>query len=352
MIEENKKLYIIILNWNGTNDTIECLKSVRNNSYNNYQIVLVDNGSEYASLSELKSWCDLNFKQIAFYNKSQAEKGGLIPVEELLNQEESLNRLVFIENNENLGFAAGNNVALNYMLKFEEAYAILLNNDTVIEIDSLLKLVTFLDQNPTYVAATPQIRYFDPNDLIWNCGGKITWFGNRRYYYAKKNIAKVPSTGFKRITFITGCALIFKPYITGVLTEKFFFGEEDLDFSFRQKINKRKIACCFDSVIYHKVNASINKVNVKIVGHVYLHYLSRFINNKQYSSPLMLIIKIIVNLSYGLPMMRIRYKISFKQIYFMTITIVKELNRIDKIDREYCFNCLKEDFKQHISWNI
>lgn len=345
------KLFIIVLNWNGTNDTIECLKSIKNNSYNNYNIVLVDNGSAEQSLSELKNWCQTNFSKVAYYSRIQAELGGINNTEGILENEKSSDKLVFIENNENLGFAAGNNVALKYMLKSNATYAMLLNNDTEIEKHSLSLLMEFFSENSDYVAATPQIRYFEPKDTIWNCGGKITWFGNRRYYYAGDKTTKVPNIGFKRITFITGCALIFKPHITGILTDKFFFGEEDLDFSFRQKIEKRKIACCFSSVIYHKVSASIKKVDVQIIGHVYLHYLSRLINNRQYSSIFMLFLKIILNLGYGIPMIILRYKISFRQTALMTLTILKELRRIDRIDKEYCFKCLKEDFKHPITWN-
>lgn len=348
----NDKLYLIILNWNGTEDSIECLKSIKNNSYNNFTIVLVDNGSEIESLSKLKNWCQTKFTQIAFYDKAQAEQGGNTKIEAILESTKSRDRLVFIENNENLGFAAGNNVALKYMMKSEGTYAMLLNNDTVIEKDSITILMDFLKTTTDYVAVTPQIRYFEPNDTIWNCGGKITWFGNRKYYFAGSKISKVPSIGYKRITFITGCALLFKPKITGILTEKFFFGEEDLDFSFRQKLENRKIACCYSSIIYHKVNASINKVNVKILGHIYLHYLSRLINNRQYSSSFMFIVKIFVTLGYGIPMIILRYKISLRQISIMTWTILKELRRIDHIDKEYCFKCLNEDFRHPIKWNI
>lgn len=339
-----QNICIIILNWNGTEDTIECIKSVKNNSYANYTMVLVDNGSDKDSLSELNDWCLNNFSQIAFYDKEQAESGGNNKIEEKLESINSGDRLVFIKNNKNLGFAAGNNVALRYVLKRNISYAMLLNNDTLIEKDSITVLMNFIVSHNEYVAVTPQIRYFKPNDIIWNCGGKITWFGNRRYYHAGNNISKVQQTGFKRITFITGCALLFKPNETGILTEKFFFGEEDLDFSFRQLKEKKKMACCFSSVIFHKVNASVKKLDNNILGSVYIHYISRIINNRQYSSRGLLYIKIITNLCYAIPMIRLRYKVKFNQIFRMFLTMRRELKIIDNIDKNYCLKYLKEDF--------
>jgi GT2 family glycosyltransferase len=177
------------------------------------------------------------------------------------------------------------------------------------------------------------------------------WYGNRKYYYTGDHISNAPQSGFKRITFITGCALLFKPKLTGILTEKFFFGEEDLDFSFRQKIAGQKMACCFSSVIYHKISASFKKVNASFLGSLYIYYLSRLINNRQYSSSFMFIIKIIMNLGYSVLLMKFRYKIRLKQIYIMISTILKELSRIDNIDKDYCLKSLKEDFSHPVNWN-
>lgn len=340
------KLYIILLNWNGEQDTIECLVSIKKSSYAQYRIVLVDNGSKIESLLKLKSWCNVNFNTIIYYNRQEAETGGTPTSESNINNIPSSKKLVFIENSENLGFAAGNNVALRYALQSKAQYTLLLNNDTVIEKDSIAVLVNFMDSNREYVAVTPQIRYYNPNDRIWNCGGKIMWFGNRKYYFPDEHISKVPQKGFTDITFITGCALLFKPQTTGILTEKFFFGEEDLDFSFRQKKNCNKMACCFSSIIYHKVNSSVTKLNFNNIGYIYLHYLSRLINNKYHASTCKFIIVVFVNLIYAVPMIKMRYRYSFKTIFRMIFTILSELHKFDSIDKKMSLNCLKEDFSQ------
>ena len=58
----NKKAYIIILNWNGWKDTIECLESVFQNLYSDYRVVLCDNASTDKSLDKIKQWADGTLK--------------------------------------------------------------------------------------------------------------------------------------------------------------------------------------------------------------------------------------------------------------------------------------------------
>lgn len=350
MVNMKEKLYIIILNWNGNHDTFNCLDSIKNSDYINYTVVLIDNGSKRENVVKLKEWITEKYSKVVFYNTDEAILGPNQEKEIGLDNYLSSEKLIFIENNDNLGFAGGNNVALKYFLKTSDSYAMLLNNDTEVNENTFSELISFMEENKNFVAVTPQIRYFQPNDIIWNCGGKITWFGNRRYYYERCNIKQVPQKGHKEITFITGCALLFKPKITGILSDKFFFGEEDLDFSFRQMIDNKKMACCFSSILYHKVSSSVNAFKVDIVGHTYLHYISRLINIKQYSNKVMFIIKVIINLSYAIPMVLIRYKFTLRQTFNMIYTLIKEVNRIDKIDKDYCFNSLKEDFNKPASW--
>ncbi len=336
----SEPVYIIILNWNGTNDTIECIKSIRENDYDNYKIVLVDNGSEKENLEELKNWCKEVFSLTVIYNREQAETGGIEVKELELESEKSRNKIVIIENNENLGFAAGNNVALKYTLKMPTNFAFLLNNDTIIEKKSISELVHFFKKNTDYVAVTPQIRYFDPNDRIWNCGGSLTWYGTRKYYYAMDNISKVPKYGYQQIEYITGCALFFKFRETGLLTEKFFFAEEDFELSLRLKKGKKKIACVFDSIIYHKVGRSQQKIS-NVFGDMYIHYLNRFIDLKQNSSKPLFIIQIFIHVANGFPKLILKHKFSLLKTIKLFYKIILDAYRNDMVTKEMFLKAYK-----------
>ena len=102
--------------------------------------------------------------------------------------------------------------------------------------------------------------------------------------------------------FVTGCALFFYPELLDeqghLLTERFFFGEEDFEFSMRMKEKKVPMACILDSVIYHKVGASGCKMNH--LGKVYLHYLNRFIDIRLHKSAFFYLCWAMVNMPFCL----------------------------------------------------
>jgi GT2 family glycosyltransferase len=146
--------------------------------------------------------------------------------------------------------------------------------------DFLTKMVEQLMTDPFPDAVIPQIRYYHDKDKIWNCGGRL-FFGFRKYYYSGKSYRKLPAKRYLRITFATGCALLFNPDIIGLLTERFFFGEEDIDFSYRLMKQNKRMICALDAVIYHKVGQSFNSCSKNVnKGAIFIYYLNRFVNMK------------------------------------------------------------------------
>jgi hypothetical protein len=294
MSENAEKLIpIIILNWNGEDDTIECLISIRKSKKSRFFSVLVDNGSEPESIERLKNKCKDIYRNIIFLNRQQIvsfQDSVRTRIKDSLSEE----TLVFIENHENLGFAKGNNIGIKFAELIQAEWVMLLNNDTVVCENTFFELHKFIDLNPSIKAITPQIRLNEPKTKVWNCGGKLTYLGSRKYYFAEKEHSKVPRTGYSKITFITGCALLFKFKETGTLTEKFFFGEEDYEFSLRMKKNDIDMACVYDAIIYHKVGSSIKK-HSDTLNSIYIFYVSRLINTRDYYSVLhWMIIKIAI----------------------------------------------------------
>ena len=141
------KVAISILNWNGWQDTIECLESVRGLRYTNYLTIVVDNGSWNDSVERIRAWAKQALPdQAAFveYTRETALSGGNPSSEAQLDAAESPNRLVLIRNEESLGFTGGNNVAIQYALKRRGAagYVMYLNNDAALHPDCLTELVS------------------------------------------------------------------------------------------------------------------------------------------------------------------------------------------------------------------
>jgi GT2 family glycosyltransferase len=272
----------VILNWNGEEDTIECLKSVRASKLAGFVPVLVDNGSRPEGVERLKRECKLLFSRILFFEASElSSRQELAAMEQMAIFDGDC--LVFVETGENLGFAKGNNVGIRFAELIDAEWVMLLNNDTVVEADTFQQLRKFLETHPSFKAVTPQIRFYNPRTRIQNCGGELTYFGTRKYRFANMDASALPESQFSVVSFVTGCALLFKYNATGALTEDFFFGEEDYEFSLRMKKRGLLMACVHDAVIYHKVGTTIAKAS-RPLGAILVHYVNRLINTRNYYS--------------------------------------------------------------------
>lgn len=244
---------IIILNWNGVKDTLPCLDSLAKAS-GDFRVYVVDNGSTDNSLELIAKW--------AGEHKGFDMK--IVPL------------------GKNYGFAKGNNKGIAVAKQDNPSSYLLLNNDTEVTPDFLEQLQTFAKNKPEYKVLTPLIFFHSDKTKIWNAGGQFKW-GIRKYYYNNCTADVIKEKEFIPITFVTGCALYFTPDVLRdddtVFTEKFFFGEEDCEFSIRMKKQGVKVACVLNSVIYHKVASSSNPISLP--GKLYINYLNRFINIRQ-----------------------------------------------------------------------
>lgn len=222
----NKKIFIILLNYNSYKDTLECVDSIEKKEKNiNYEIIVVDNNSSDGSIKELSND----------------------------------NRFIFIETNENGGFAKGNNVGIKYAMEHDADYIMLLNNDTIIENNSISKLVEKLQEDDELGIIGSRIMYYSNPDIINYCGGHINWFKVSTNHENYKKIFIADEENFKYTEFITGCCMLIKREVIqkiGLLPEEYFMYYEDMDFCIKAKEADYKLGILTDSVIYHKVSIS------------------------------------------------------------------------------------------------
>jgi len=193
------KVFIIILNWNNWSDSLECLKSLRNNDYPNYQVVIIDNGSK---------------------EKPQAP-----------NPE-----IKIIYNKENLGFSGGNNVGIKYALEQGADYILLLNDDTLVSRDFLTKIVEAGESNKKFGILGPKIYFADQKEKIWFAGGQVNWLYNKGIMrgYNEIDIGQYDSPEIQETDYITGCCLLIKRAVIekiGLMPEDYFLYYEDTDWS-------------------------------------------------------------------------------------------------------------------------
>ncbi len=282
------KISIIILNWNGWQDTIECLESLYRITYPNYEVIVVDNGSKDESIQKIKRWADgkivvnsnffkynPNNKPLRYfeYTKKELENGSYLEEKKKLDNLLSNKKLFILKNDKNYGFAEGNNVAIRQILKENKSkYVLLLNNDTVVDPNFLTELARVAEGDKEIGIVGPKIYYYNNSKKIWFAGGKISKLGKINFPNSN-TIDNRKITITKKIDFLTGCALLIKREVLtkiGLLDPSYFLYTEDVDFCYKTKKANYKIVFIPKSFIWHKINKSSQNNSFG-----YLYYTTR-----------------------------------------------------------------------------
>ena len=266
------RLGIIILNYNGAEDTIECIDSLKKaECIDIADIFVLDNGSKTENIRFLRdnlSYEKTGFKEVLLDDFND---------EFITNSNE---KYFLIISAVNYGFAGGNNAIMEVVNSFYD-YILLLNNDTVVTSDFISNMLQMFELNKNIGFGSCRINNYYDKELLWNCGGVIQPWGLRKYYNEKK--LSLNNT-YIRASFITGCALFIKTSVLtkyGLLTNQFFFGEEDFNFCWRMKKNGILGMCHTKPMVYHKVSKSSEKVGKK-PGKLAGYYLVRIVDMKQF----------------------------------------------------------------------
>ena len=213
-------LGVVVLNWNGLQDTLGCLASIYDQESIPAYVILVDNGSSDDSVARVHAWLREHprFTARERHEDNVPDARGVhefVLHETQRFQAEADDRtmcvhFVTIENGRNLGFSAGSNVGIRFLLRRGVKYVLLLNNDTVVASDAFAILVAGMAQSPNCQCMVPQIRYADEPSRVWQCGAEWTWFGTPRYHYAEADAAVLEGKGPFEVEMVSGCAVVIR----------------------------------------------------------------------------------------------------------------------------------------------
>ena len=221
---------IILVNYNGCHDTKECIHSIKASNGSLPFIILVDNNSSNSK--------------------------------ELDNLKKDYKKLHIIYNNQNEGFGVANNIGIKWAQEYIDfEYLLLLNNDTLIEPNSIKELIKPFSMN-TAIGITTAKTFFEGNkNIIWYGGGEIDY---NRGWPKITDFNNMPSLNgankSKFVSFASGCTMMFsKTSISKIegFDNNFFMYFEDFELCIRALKLGFKIYYCSESIVYHKVQGSV-----------------------------------------------------------------------------------------------
>jgi GT2 family glycosyltransferase len=261
---------VLILNWNGWKDTLECLETVFRLSFPDFRVIVCDNNSADGSLEKIKAWARGDIAAQAANPKLAHLISYPFPkpvpwIELTREQAESAEarydaRLILIQNGANLGFAAGNNVGLRYTLNNPECeFFWILNNDAAVTPDALSALVTYMRGHPEVgICGSLTLSYGNPDEVQAQGGMRYNRWTGRVASRARLKLDQLGSAQ-PSMDYVNGASmLVTRAFLQqiGLMDESYFLYFEELDWAMRAK-GQFALGYARNSVIYHKEGAAI-----------------------------------------------------------------------------------------------
>ena len=249
------RLAVVLVNWNGWQDTIACLDSLLPTLAVDSRVLVCDNASSDQSLLHLTRWAQnkLGATGFAVQNRATAEQGGS-PHDP---------PLILIDTHANLGFAGGNNVGIRYALAAGFDYVWLLNNDTVVDERTAPALIQRMQADPRIGMCGSTMFYFDQPKIVQCLAGSAFDFTNAIGQPIGFGKPFDPSTSIDsvetQLAHISGASMmVSRAFLetVGLMDEGYFLYFEEIDWAIRAK-GRFVMGWAPLSFVWHKEGGSI-----------------------------------------------------------------------------------------------
>ena len=241
--EASQRVAVVLLNWNTSEETLECLQSLRKLSCKSFEVVIVDNASRPEDFDRLASACD----------------GEII-----------------LKQNRNRGFAGGCNAGIRWALKNGFEYIWLLNNDTLVNPDSLSRLVEAMESDPRIGIAGGVMYYHHDPERIQMAGGFIDRETGRGGMLGLNEIDRGQFQGTLDVEYVSGGMLLVRADAiadVGLLDERFFMYYEDSDWGLRMRARNWRVVTVAAAKAWHKDKGTAGSRKPHLLQHGYLMFL-------------------------------------------------------------------------------
>lgn len=277
-MKEEPAVSIIILNWNGINDTVECIESFKEISYKNYVVIIVDNHSDNNEAKELNT-------RFTHYIR-------------------------LVESDRNCGYAGGVNIGIKYALNnFMPEYILVMNNDTVVEQDFLSRLIETSKGDIRIGVSGPKVCFYDAGNVIQSAGGHLNMSLGMPSLIDYRKLDNNKHQSVRDVDFVSGCCMLIKVKTIrdiGLIDEKYFCYWEETDFCVKARNIGYRVVCVPSAKVRHK-NPGFNqmeKLDIKERSSLLLscYYLARnrILFMKKYTNKIHYVFFILYSLSISL----------------------------------------------------
>jgi GT2 family glycosyltransferase len=290
---------VILVNWNGWRDTVECINSLLAQQYPSFHIFVVDNDSRDQSVENISAWCATPRAQAKWLDHEGVDRhtnqDAAAPVVcrvtgrpvHILPDPPAGCRVTLIRSGGNLGFAGGCNVGILAAGLNEFDFFWLLNTDTVVHRDALLELIRRASSDERIGIVGSTLRYYSTPQIVQSLGGARMEFATvtSRLIGEGAGLEVIPDdpAGVEReMIYVMGASmLVSSTFIreVGLMQEDYFLYYEEIDWAMRGR-SKFKFAYAPASHVFHKSGASSTKVMPLFTANFYyrnrLRFVSRF----------------------------------------------------------------------------
>jgi GT2 family glycosyltransferase len=215
--KKHPKVSVVVPTYNLKKILLECLESIVNQNYPNFEMIVVDNASTDGTAEAVRK---------------------------------KFPKVKFIKNPKNLGVTGGANAG---MKKATGDYICLVDHDNILEYNMLSEMVNLAESNPKIGVVAPKIYYWENRDIIWAAGTGMNLLTGENIFRGGKDIGqyeKVEEIQVAPANFLVKREVIKK---VGLYDDVFFVSYEDTDFSFRVRKAGFKILYTPKAVCYHKI---------------------------------------------------------------------------------------------------
>src|SRR5512143_922369 len=222
-------VHAIILTWNKKEISLEAIGSVIASTYPNLTVIVVDNASVDGTPGAVR---------------------------------ERFPGVVLIENKENLLYAGGNNVGIEYALSHGADYVLLLNDDIAVDREMVGILVEAAEKEGAGMAG-PMMYYYPPKgeggEVIWYAGGRINWWLGMTRHLGIRSVDRGQYNEVTDTDYISGCALLVRADVVrkvGMLDPGYHIYSEDADWCVRAARAGFRVVFVPRARLWHKVSMS------------------------------------------------------------------------------------------------